>query len=111
MAAGAAEFIEALPDGYDTRVGEGGRTLSAGQRQRLAIARALARDARLVILDEPTANLDPEAAAAVAAAVERLAGERSVLVISHDPEAVERADRIVHLESGRIVSQAAGVGS
>lgn len=111
VAAGAAEFIAALPDGYDTRVGEGGRTLSAGQRQRLAIARALARDARLVILDEPTANLDPEAAAAVTAAVERLAGERSVLVISHDPEAVERADRIVHLVNGRIVSHTAEVAS
>ena len=70
--AGADEFVRALPDGYDTVVGDGGRPVSAGERQRIALARALLRDASLVVLDEPTANLDPESAAAVARAIERI---------------------------------------
>ncbi len=101
--AGADDFIERLPGGYAAIVGDGGRTLSAGEGQRLALARAFLRDARLVVLDEPTANLDPANAEAVAGAMHRLAGGRTVLVIAHRPELAETADRIVRLEAGRIV--------
>jgi ABC-type transport system involved in cytochrome bd biosynthesis fused ATPase/permease subunit len=76
--------------------------LSAGEAQRVALARAFLRDARLVVLDEPTANLDPGNAYAVAEAMERLSDRRAVLVIAHRPELVLRADRVVRLEAGRI---------
>lgn len=99
-AAGADEFIRALPDGYDTVVGEGGRALSAGQSQRLALARALARDTPLLILDEPTANLDAESAAVVADAVRRLPRDRTVLLIAHDREFTRGMDRVVALADG-----------
>jgi len=101
--AGAHAFVAALPEGYDTVVGEGGRPLSAGERQRIAIARAFLRDAELVILDEPTANLDPVSAELVAEAIERLRPGRTVLLIVHRPELATRADRVVRLENGRIV--------
>ena len=101
--AGADDFIERLPGGYAAIVGDGGRPLSAGEAQRLALARAFLRDARFVVLDEPTANLDPTNAEAVADAMHRLAGGRTVLVIAHRPELAEKADRIVRLEAGRIV--------
>ena len=99
--AGADAFVRALPDGYETVVGDAGRPLSAGERRRLALARAFLRDAPLVILDEPTADLDPASAELVAGAVERLRGGRTVLVIAHRPELVRRADRVVCLEAGR----------
>jgi thiol reductant ABC exporter CydD subunit len=99
--AGADAFVRALPDGYETVVGDAGRPLSAGERRRLALARAFLRDAPLVILDEPTADLDPPSAELVAGAVERLRGGRTVLVIAHRPELVRRADRVVCLEAGR----------
>jgi ATP-binding cassette, subfamily C, bacterial CydD len=105
--AGAHVFVLALPDGYDTVVGEGGRPLSAGEVQRIALARAFLRDAELVILDEPTANLDPVSAERVSEAVERLRVDRTVLLIVHRPELAARADRIVHLRDGRIVEPAA----
>ena len=105
--AGADLFVSALPDGYDTVVGEGGRPLSAGELQRIALARAFLRDAALVILDEPTANLDPASAALVSDAVERLRAGRTVLLIVHRPELAARADRIVQLHEGRIVEHAA----
>jgi len=95
--AGAEELIEALPDGYATVVGEGGRTLSAGERRRVALARAFLRDAPLVVLDEPTADLDPDSAERVAEALERLCPERTVLLIAHRPELASRADRMVEL--------------
>jgi thiol reductant ABC exporter CydD subunit len=101
--AGADAFVLDLPNGYETVVGDGGRPLSAGQVQRLALARAFLRDAPLVILDEPTANLDPVSAELVGEAVERLRGGRSVLLIVHRPELARRADRIVALDAGRIV--------
>lgn len=104
--AGADAFVRALPDGYDTVVGDGGRPLSAGERRRLALARAFLRDAPLVVLDEPTADLDPANAAAVADAVERLSNGRAVLLIAHRPELARRADRVVRLEAGRIVEDA-----
>jgi ABC-type multidrug transport system fused ATPase/permease subunit len=96
-AAGAAEFISELPAGYETTVGDGGRPLSAGETQRIALARALLRDAPLLILDEPTANLDPASAELVRAAVDRCRQGRTVLVIAHDDELASRADRIVRL--------------
>ena len=101
--AGADEFLRALPEGYETVVGDGGRALSAGEARRIALARAFLRDAPLVVLDEPTADLDPASAEHVAAAVERLGDGRTVLVIAHRPELVRRADRVVTLEAGRIV--------
>jgi ATP-binding cassette, subfamily C, bacterial CydD len=104
--AGADTFVRELPDGYETVVGDGGRPLSAGQLQRIALARAFLRDAPLVILDEPTANLDPENAELVGEAVERLRGGRTVLLIAHRAELVRRADRIVTLAAGRIVEPA-----
>ena len=99
--AGADSFIRALPEGYETVVGDGGRPLSAGERRRLALARAFLRDAPFVILDEPTADLDPANAEAVADAVERLSAGRTVLVLAHRPELAQRADRVVVLEGGR----------
>ena len=98
--AGADRFIRALPSRYETVVGDGGRPLSAGERRRIALARAFFRDAPLVILDEPTADLDPTSAAVVAEAVERLRSGRTVLVIAHRAELVERADRVISLDVG-----------
>jgi ATP-binding cassette, subfamily C, bacterial CydD len=95
--AGADAFVLALPEGYDTIVGDGGRPLSAGQLQRIALARTFIRDAPLVILDEPTANLDGESAELVADAVERLREGRTVLLIAHRSELVRHADRVVTL--------------
>ena len=100
--AGADGFVRDLPEGYETVVGDGGRPLSAGQVQRIALARAFLRDAALVVLDEPTANLDPESAEIVADAIERLRPGRTVLLICHRPELAARADRIVRLEGGRV---------
>jgi ATP-binding cassette, subfamily C, bacterial CydD len=95
--AGADGFVQELPDGYATVVGDGGRPLSAGQARRIALARAFLRDAPLVVLDEPTADLDPAAAVAVAEAVERLLAGRTVLLVTHRPELEARADRVVRL--------------
>ena len=95
--AGADRFVRALPRGYETVVGDGGRPLSAGERRRIALARAFLRDAALVILDEPTADLDRASADVVAESVERLRTGRTVLLIAHRPELVEHADRIVAL--------------
>jgi ATP-binding cassette subfamily C protein CydD len=103
--AGAAPFIDALPAGYATRVGDGLRPMSAGERRRIALARALVRDAPLVILDEPTADLDPASAELVGAVVERLRGDRTVLLIAHRHELAGRADRVVRLAGGHLVSE------
>ena len=88
-------------------VGDGGRPLSAGERQRLALARAFLRDAPVAILDEPTANLDPESAELVADAVERLSVGRTVLLIAHAPELAALADHVVELRGGRIATPVA----
>jgi ATP-binding cassette subfamily C protein CydD len=98
--AGADRFVEALPSGYETIVGDGGRPLSAGERRRVALARAFVRDAQLVILDEPTADLDRTSAEVVAEAVERLRIGRTVLLIAHRRELVRQADRVVALGEG-----------
>ncbi len=97
---GADEFIEALPHGYETVIGDGGRALSPGERRRIGLARAFLRDAPLVILDEPTADLDPGSVAVVADAVRRLQAGRTMLLIAHRPELVEHVDRVVRLEHG-----------
>jgi len=100
--AGAHDFVAALPQGYATVVGDGGRGVSAGERRRLALARALLRDAPLVILDEPTADLDPANALLVQDAVERLRAGRTVLLIAHRPELAAAADRVVRIDGGRL---------
>ena len=99
--AGADEFVRELPRGYDTTIGEGGRSLSAGQTRRIALARALVRDAPLLILDEPTADLDAESAAVVAAAIGEARQGRAVLVIEHLPALARLADRVVRLADGK----------
>jgi thiol reductant ABC exporter CydD subunit len=105
--AGADRFVDRLPSGYQTLVGDGGRPLSAGERRRIALARAFVRDAPLVILDEPTADLDRKSADVVAEAVERLRPGRTVLLIAHRPELVAHADRIVELGRGTAVREEA----
>jgi thiol reductant ABC exporter CydD subunit len=107
--AGAHDFVAALPQRYETIVGDGGRAVSAGQRRRLALARAFLRDAPLVLLDEPTADLDPESAAVVGDAIERLRVGRTVLVVAHRPELAARADRILGLDGGRVIEITAEV--
>jgi ATP-binding cassette, subfamily B, bacterial MsbA len=106
-AANALAFVEALPEGLDTRVGEGGARLSGGQRQRLAIARALLKDPPILVLDEATSALDAESERAVQQALERLMAGRTVLVIAHRLSTVRRADQLVVLEAGRIVERGA----
>jgi ATP-binding cassette subfamily B protein len=103
--AGAEEFIERLPDGYNTFVQEGAVNFSGGQRQRLAIARAIYKDAPILILDEATSALDSESERLVQDALEKLMRGRTSLVIAHRLSTIERADRIVALEEGRIVEQ------
>jgi len=100
--AGVAEFVAELRLGYDTRIGAGGRGLSAGEQRRIALARALLPDAPLLVLDEPTANLDPETAAVVADAIARVAAGRAVLVIEHRPDLVPAVDRTVVLDPAGI---------
>jgi ATP-binding cassette subfamily C protein CydD len=102
--AGADEFIRALPQGYETIVGDGGRPVSTGERRRIALARAFARNAPLVILDEPTADLDPVSAELVAEAIERLRTGRTVLLIAHRPELISAADRVVVLDAGKVAA-------
>ena len=101
-AANAHDFIMEQPDGYDTVVGERGGTLSGGQRQRIAIARALLRRSPVVVLDEATTGLDPEAASLVLDAIDRLAAGRTTLAVTHDAEVALRATRVVWIEDGRI---------
>ena len=104
-AANAHAFIERLPLGYETRVGDSGIALSGGQRQRLAIARALYRQPSVLILDEATSSLDTESERAVQDNLEQLLTERTALVIAHRLSTVRNADLIVVLEKGRIAEQ------
>ncbi len=105
--ANVTEFAEALPDGYDTLVGERGMQLSGGQRQRIAIARALLRDAPILVLDEATSHLDAVNEAVVRAGLRYLMAGRTTLVIAHRLSTVRDADRIVVLDAGRVVEQGA----
>jgi ATP-binding cassette subfamily B protein len=102
VAADAHDFITALPDGYDTRVGQRGRLLSGGQRQRIAIARAMIRDAPILLLDEPTTSLDADAAHRVLTPLRRLITGRTTIIISHNLLTVTDADQIIYLDNGRI---------
>jgi len=102
-AAHALEFIEQLPEGFDTVVGENGVMLSGGQRQRLAIARAILKDAPILILDEATSALDNESERLIQAALNEVMRDRTTLVIAHRLSTIERVDRIVVLEHGRVV--------
>ena len=101
----ASEFINRLPQGFETPVGERGVTLSGGQRQRIAIARAILRDAPLLLLDEATSSLDAESETLVQAALERLMAERTTLVIAHRLATVLSCDRILVMDEGRIVEE------
>jgi ATP-binding cassette subfamily C protein CydCD len=103
LAAAAAELVSELPDGIETMVGEGGRGLSAGEAQRIAIARAFVRDSRLLVLDEPSAHLDEESAAAIDSALDRLRKGRTTLLIVHRPAMAARADRVVRVGDGVVL--------
>ncbi len=111
-AATADEFIRALPRGYETTVGQRARTLSGGQRQRVSLARAFLKDSPLLLLDEPTTGLDPEAARRV---LQPLRDNRqpghTIIMVTHDPVAVEMADRVVTLDHGRVVSDVVTMAS
>ena len=102
-AANASEFIDRLPEGMATRIGENGNKLSGGQRQRIAIARAVLKDAPILVLDEATAALDNESERLVQAALERLIPNHTTFVIAHRLSTIERADQVLVMESGRIV--------
>ena len=104
-AARCDEFVERLPNGYDTMIGENGSRLSGGERQRISIARALLKDAPIVLLDEATASLDVENETQVQAALSELLQDKTVLVIAHRMRTVDNADKIVVLENGRVAEQ------
>ena len=104
-AAAAHDFLTALPQGYDTYVGERGLMLSGGQKQRIAIARAILRDAPILLLDEATSALDAESERAVQDAVARLSADRTTLIVAHRLATVKQADRILVFEAGRIVAE------
>jgi subfamily B ATP-binding cassette protein MsbA len=104
-AASAHEFIEALPEGYATVLGENGLKLSGGQKQRLALARALLKDAPILLLDEATASLDTASEKAVQAALEKAEAGRTTLIVAHRLSTITHADEIVVLENGKIAEQ------
>jgi ATP-binding cassette subfamily B protein len=97
------DFIRSLPEGYDTEVGERGQALSAGERQRIALARALLRDPAVLVLDEPTASVDPVTEQTIAAALRSVMKGRTTVVISHRLSLIERADWVVVIDNGRVV--------
>lgn len=105
QAAAAHDFISALPDGYDSFLGERGVMLSGGQKQRIAIARAILRDAPVLLLDEATSALDAESERAVQHAVDQLSSDRTTLIVAHRLATVKKADRIVVMENGKIIDQ------
>jgi subfamily B ATP-binding cassette protein MsbA len=104
-AANASEFIDRLPQGMQTRIGENGALLSGGQRQRLAIARAVLKDAPILILDEATAALDNQSERLVQEALQRLIPDRTTLVIAHRLSTIEHADQVLVMDEGRLVEQ------
>jgi ATP-binding cassette subfamily B protein len=103
--AGAADFVEALPDGYDTVIGEYGFSLSGGQRQRIAIARAVLADPRVLILDDATSSVDPTKEHEIRAALREVMAGRTTVIIAHRPATIALADRVVLLDGGRVVAE------
>ena len=99
------DFIEALPDGYETVIGEGGASLSGGEKQRISIARAMMKDAPVIFLDEATANVDPENENDLMRAIQALTAEKTVIMIAHRLKTVEHADQILVVDHGKIVQQ------
>ena len=99
------DFIMALPDGYDTLVGEGGASLSGGEKQRIAIARAIMKDSPIIILDEATANVDPENEKELTEAIENLTREKTIIMIAHRLKTVRHADQIIVVDKGQIVQK------
>jgi ATP-binding cassette subfamily B protein len=105
LLAGAADFIEDLPDGYETVIGEHGFSLSGGQRQRLAIARAVLADPRVLILDDATSSVDPSKEHEIRAALREVMTGRTTIIIAHRPATIALADRVVLLDAGRVVAE------
>ena len=99
------EFIESFPDGYDTVIGEGGATLSGGEKQRISIARAMLKDAPIIIFDEATANVDPENEDKLQKAMEALMKDKTILMIAHRLKTVRKADQILVLDGGHIAQK------
>lgn len=99
------DFITALPDGYDTVIGEGGASLSGGEKQRISIARAIMKDSPVIILDEATANVDPENEKELTEAIEALTKDKTIIMIAHRLKTVRHADQILVVDGGRIVQQ------
>jgi len=99
------DFIMSLPDGYETVIGEGGASLSGGEKQRISIARAIMKDSPIIILDEATANVDPENEAELTKAIEELTKEKTIIMIAHRLKTVEHADQIIVIDGGKIVQQ------
>ena len=99
------DFIMKLPQGYETVIGEGGGSLSGGERQRLSIARAMMKDAPIIVLDEATANVDPENEEELMAAISELTREKTVILIAHRLKTVRHADQILVVDKGQIVQR------
>jgi len=108
--AGVAAFAESLPDGYQTPVGEHGHQLSGGQQRRVAVARALLRDAPVLLLDEPTTGLDPATESRLVAGLLDAAQGKTIVLVSHQPALIARAEHVVRLEAGRVSRAASGWG-
>lgn len=106
-AANIHDFIQALPQGYETAVGERGARLSGGQKQRISLARAILKDAPILLLDEPTSALDSESEALVQEALDRFMAQHTSIVIAHRLSTIKNADRVLVLDEGRIVEQGA----